>query len=305
MFPFREVGRGTAGMAPLPPLQALPTNNAQRKTSLQDAVKSNFCTYLRETTVHGFRYVADGKNCFERLFWIGFISAGFIGSGYMLIQSMNESYCNPILTTIDTTSVKNVPFPAITVDAGKMLNPWGYVEKIGDLVQMDCYHQASSGDCRRNTEKVKADFKDLFEGVVEIMVESFVAVEFQGKTLEELQALQRNMVFAKQYSGFQRDAATLAYIIQQDPKSGSIRYIKKALKIATAATFGQYSPSQRSVPFNVIGEAHVRPIFDSSRAYIKITDELIVPCLEPVPECRDALAEAYKIILPIFRLILL
>ena len=269
-----------------------------RKTSFQRSFKSNFCTYLRETTVHGFRYVAEGKNFFERLFWIGFISAGFILSAYMLTQSIKESYDNPILTTIDTTSVKNVPFPAVTVDAGKILSPWGYVEKIADLVRMDCYKDHK--ECHV-TEKIKADFKDLFEGIVEIVTDSFLKVEFEGKSLAKLQSIQKGMTYAKDYSGFTRDAASLAHLIHEDPKSDSIRYIKKALKIATAATFGQYSPSHRDIPHSVIGEEHVRPIFDSLRDFNNITEDDIVPCLEAVDYCHEALVEAYKIILPIFR----
>lgn len=296
-MPGSPVPTKCSGYTKEPQSDSSSSSAANRKTSFQRTVKSNFCTYLRETTVHGVRYVAEGKNFFERLFWIGFITAGFISSGYMLTQSMNESYYNPILTTIDTTSVKNVPFPAVTVDAGRILNPWGYVEKIGDLVQMDCYTDKTLCPA---TERVKTDFKDLFEGVVEVMTDSFVKGEFEGKSLDQLEEIQKGMSFAKSYGGFRRDAASMAFIIQGNPKSDSIRYTKKELKIATAATFGKYSPSHNPV-FEELGNKYVRPIFDGLRAFNNISDEDIVPCLQGEEDCQEALVEAYKILLPIFR----
>ena len=62
--------------------------------------------YLQETTVHGLRYLSEGRNVFERLFWFCIISAGFTLSTYMIWKSLAEAYDNPILTTIDTMHIK-------------------------------------------------------------------------------------------------------------------------------------------------------------------------------------------------------
>ena len=36
----------------------------------------------------------------------------------------------PIVTTLDTTTVDQVPFPAITINRGGNLNPWGFTNKV-------------------------------------------------------------------------------------------------------------------------------------------------------------------------------
>ena len=71
---------------------------------------------------------------------------------------------NPILTTIDTTSVKDVPFPAITVDAGKVTNSWGFMEKAMDLLDFECYDDAYN--CTNSTS-LRQDFSGLFKAVAE------------------------------------------------------------------------------------------------------------------------------------------
>lgn len=74
--------------------------------------------------------MTEGRNSFEKLFWVTAILLGFSFNVYMIMQSVRENYDNPILTTVDTKSVKEVPFPAITVDSGVITNPWGYIEKV-------------------------------------------------------------------------------------------------------------------------------------------------------------------------------
>ena len=34
------------------------------------------------------------------------------------------------MTTIDSQPISKVPFPSITIDAGHVINPWGYIEKV-------------------------------------------------------------------------------------------------------------------------------------------------------------------------------
>ena len=56
----------------------------------------------------------------ERLFWTIFITGGFSVSIYMINQKFEDDANNPIMTTIDTVDVTNVPFPAVTVLPGEI-----------------------------------------------------------------------------------------------------------------------------------------------------------------------------------------
>ena len=47
----------------------------------------------------------------------------------MIKASWDDAATNPIMTTIDTISTAEIPFPQITVNLGPVSNPWGYIEK--------------------------------------------------------------------------------------------------------------------------------------------------------------------------------
>ena len=125
--------------------------------------------YFRETTVHGFRYVVDGRNACERLFWISFILAGYAFAALFMAQAWQDFQNHPILTTTNTISVENVPFPAVTVDAGDILNPWGFTERVLGLVE-DPDHYACTADLENcNTYKDwYARFPFLKESLIDL-----------------------------------------------------------------------------------------------------------------------------------------
>ena len=54
----------------------------QQKQTIASKVKNAITSYFSETTVHGFRYVAEGENLCEKLFWGLLISVGFVFSGF-------------------------------------------------------------------------------------------------------------------------------------------------------------------------------------------------------------------------------
>ena len=100
-------------------------------------VKKAVGSYFRETTVHGFRYVVEGENICEKMFWVILIIVGFILSGYIILKSFSEWGDTPLQTTIDKVSmpIEKLPQPAITVCHPLELqmprrNRWMYMEKV-------------------------------------------------------------------------------------------------------------------------------------------------------------------------------
>ncbi len=100
------------------------------------------------------------RNFAETLFWVAVIAGAFAATTIMLYRSFHEATEFPILTTIDTVSVKEVckkshsmthlaifisttllqvPFPAVTIDSGRVINPWGFAERLLDLIDYECY----------------------------------------------------------------------------------------------------------------------------------------------------------------------
>ena len=99
--------------------------------------RKEFLSYLSETTVHGFRYIVQGNNTFERLFWILVIISGFLMSGHIIRSSFLEWDTTPLQTTVEKVSlpVERLDFPAITVCHPETLqmprrNRWIFLETI-------------------------------------------------------------------------------------------------------------------------------------------------------------------------------
>ena len=92
------------------------------------------CEYFVESSIHGLRYLVDGKNLVEKVCWSLIIVTSIYLAGTMISTSIQNNNEEPILTTIETTSIINAPFPAITIAADDRINPWGFVEKTFNML---------------------------------------------------------------------------------------------------------------------------------------------------------------------------
>lgn len=115
-----------------------------RKRNLASELKNAISSYFSETTVHGFRYVAEGANLCEKLFWGLLISVGFVFSGGIILRSFSDWEQTPLQTTIDKVSmpIEELNQPAITVCNPDELqmpqrNRWMYIEKLLNMIDVD------------------------------------------------------------------------------------------------------------------------------------------------------------------------
>ncbi len=66
-------------------------------------------SYFSETTVHGFRYLADLRSSpAERLAWGATIAGAFLACGLLIRSALLEAYDHPIQTTSFADAVKVV-----------------------------------------------------------------------------------------------------------------------------------------------------------------------------------------------------
>ena len=96
---------------------------------VKDRLKQSVAGYLDSTTIHGLGYLKAGRNICERFVWFVIIVISFTLAATLIYESIDEANRNPILTNIETLSLKDVPFPAVTIDSGQM-DPWGHVRKV-------------------------------------------------------------------------------------------------------------------------------------------------------------------------------
>ena len=81
---------------------------AVKMKSLMRNLRAVFHQYLHEITIHGLRYLIDGRNWFEVAARGTVIALCFILSFAGVYTSINESIKNPLLTSIQTTLIQNV-----------------------------------------------------------------------------------------------------------------------------------------------------------------------------------------------------
>ena len=73
--------------------------------------------YFEQTTIHGLRYLSEGRGLVEKLIWLIVILVSFGFAAYLIYQTVDDNESEPVLTNIETALIKDVPFPAITVRA--------------------------------------------------------------------------------------------------------------------------------------------------------------------------------------------
>ncbi|XP_055848925.1 pickpocket protein 28-like [Episyrphus balteatus] len=82
------------------------------------AFKGIFIDYLKESSIHGFKYVGEQKrSTVERIIWFCAVIVSISTCGYLIYNIWNERNQNPVLVTLDgrLTPVWEIPFPTITI----------------------------------------------------------------------------------------------------------------------------------------------------------------------------------------------
>ena len=174
------------------------------------------------------------------------IAGSTLATTYMLVTSFNESYEFPVLTTVDTTSVNDLPFPAVTIDAGEALNPWGFAEMGLNFLAFECY--PDPGECKNATE-LRQGFDFLLHAASATFGQA-IAQKLDAKNLTQLEKFRRKLGMAKDSSfpQFREAAAMLAHM---DKKSAFATYDKMSQMagetIAKYTTTGKFFPLSKDL----------------------------------------------------------
>lgn len=79
-------------------------------------VKSYFGFYLKESSIHGLKFLSNAKNCFEKIFWSLIFSFSMAGCFFMIHNLYKTTDFKAVTLIIDDKlmNVAEIPFPAIT-----------------------------------------------------------------------------------------------------------------------------------------------------------------------------------------------
>ena len=111
------------------------------------------------TTLHGFAYLSKGQTLCTRLIW-SLILVGAAGvAGYFLYQTIRGFDENFTSTKIETRSVKEFPFPAVTFHPGEFNSNKGFLKMFLDQLEFTRYDK---NDPLQNNDKFKKSFAWLY-----------------------------------------------------------------------------------------------------------------------------------------------
>ena len=210
------------------------------------------------------------------------------------MQSFSEAHKFPIISTVETISVKDVPFPAVTVNAGKVLNPWGFVEKMFRFVEFGCYD--SPLDCPDKREAPRRDLRFFTNDVVT----RFFEVVYEGLKYSDLEKLKQTnneecrLLTDYTFPEFGKAVALMAAITSK--KSSRAGAIRRKLAEATADTFAMFSVRDigKSIGW---GTEKFYPIVQQEAVWYEVNETVVAPCLERVQDCPDTYNQSYAALL--------
>ena len=112
-------------------------NGAANRGLTLGSLGAHLFSYFDNTTVHGFKYILIGDTVAERAGWVTAVVLAFAGAFVLIDTYVDEVVNNPITMTLSKIPVSEVPFPAVTVDSGQVVDHFGYVRRALGRVPVD------------------------------------------------------------------------------------------------------------------------------------------------------------------------
>ena len=75
--------------------------------------------FLSSTSIHGLSYLHLTQSRTTRIIWTVLVAAALTSATVLLVQTVGDWGTKYISTTIETESVVNFPFPAVTLHPGE------------------------------------------------------------------------------------------------------------------------------------------------------------------------------------------
>ena len=120
---------------------------------------SELNNFSEATTIHGFAYLSKDQSKCTRLIWSLTVLGAAVVAGYFLyetIKGFDEHYTS---TTIETRSVKQFPFPAVTFHPGDFNSNSGLMQMFLNQFEFTRFEE---DDPLQNNEKFHENFYWLY-----------------------------------------------------------------------------------------------------------------------------------------------
>ena len=228
--------------------------HGKKSSSEMNHLKEIVIGFLVTTPIHGFRHLHEGRNALEKMIWILVLITSFSLAAYMIRSGLRDAEENPILTTMDTTDIENVPFPAITVRSQVLderilnrertfVNPWGFIKKLFNHLKFYNLTSYESYDSfEEETKEIKARFGYVLEEALKQMSQHLMDAK-ENWTLKDFKDLRSNNNMINMFAEELADIAyQLAAISSKDASKfkATVQKLQSVLKTAFFQ-FNKYS----------------------------------------------------------------
>ena len=132
---------------------------AQKTRNVCKSVHNELNRFAEETSIHGFTYLSRSHRLRSQIIWTAFLAVAFSAAAIMIGQNFEDTAAHPLSTTLDTVSVTQVPFPAITIHPGKFSSEKALFKRTFDYLHLERYNDGD--ELRNNTEFLKR-WKNIF-----------------------------------------------------------------------------------------------------------------------------------------------
>ena len=99
--------------------------------------------FFSSTSIHGFPYISDTQSKSTRIIWTISVLLAFLGASYFLyhtIDGFDEKY---VSTTIESRSIQEFPFPAVTFHSGDYNSKNGFLKSFLNQFDFTRYNKRS------------------------------------------------------------------------------------------------------------------------------------------------------------------
>ena len=134
--------------------------------------------FLSTTSIHGLPYLHLTKSISSRIIWTVLVAATLTTATVLLVQTVGDWGTKYISTTIETESVVNFPFPAVTFHPGEFSSKKAFLRTFLNQFHMTRYNESSplydNEEFMKNFKMFVYNFdqgKSLFERVAKYLLE--------------------------------------------------------------------------------------------------------------------------------------
>ena len=118
-------------------------NNSQPPQFTMRGLWREVNEFFSSTSIHGFPYISDSQSRSTRIIWTVIVISGFAVTSYFLYNTVNGFNEKYVTTTVETRSIKEFPYPAVTFYPGEYNSKDAFLRDFLNQFEFTRYHKDS------------------------------------------------------------------------------------------------------------------------------------------------------------------